>query len=157
MSGSSQDLPRTPLPLTSQHRNEIDKAVLKRVRRLGPDSLKMIIEDEGIDATTTERPLVLIMTQTIAVASEFLRREHLKGNLDEDVAWAEGTLKQHPELRGMIRHACQTQSFSHIADLGECMNQRYRCPSADSSGDTDIFQVPQASDPRARSLQGQRL
>ncbi|KAG1762192.1 hypothetical protein EDD22DRAFT_593162 [Suillus occidentalis] len=133
MSSSSQDLRSTPLPLTLQHRDEIDQIVLKRV----PSSyLKMIIEDEGANAATIKPLLAMVMIGTIDAVSELLRREHLEDNLDACVAWAEGTLQQHPELRGIIRHACQTRSFSHIADL-------------------DIFQKPQlqASDPRARSNQ----
>ncbi|KAG2137377.1 uncharacterized protein EDB93DRAFT_1330667, partial [Suillus bovinus] len=127
MSASSQDLPRTPLPLTLQHRDEIDQTVLKRVR---PSYLKTILEDEGANDAAIE----LIMTGTIWATSELLRRENLKDNLDVGVAWAEGTLQQRPELRGIIRHACQTRSFSHIADL-------------------DIFQIPQASDPPAPSAE----
>jgi hypothetical protein len=130
MSSSSQDLPRTPLSLKSQHRDEIDQIVLERVHS---SYLKMIIEDGGANAATTEPLLELVMIGTIDAVSKLLRREHLEDNLDAHVAWAEGTLQQHPELRGIIRHACQTRSFSHIADLGECMQcQRYRCPSADN-------------------------
>ncbi|KAG1776127.1 hypothetical protein EV702DRAFT_1231141 [Suillus placidus] len=128
-SSRSQDLPMTLLPLTSKHRDEIDQTVLKRV---DPDFVKMVIEDEGADATTTEPLLVLIMTQVIMVASTLLKREHLKDNLDMDMASTKKTLQQHPKLRGMIRHACQTRSFSQIADL-------------------EIFQIPQASDSPARS------
>ncbi|KAG1762984.1 hypothetical protein EV702DRAFT_1052031 [Suillus placidus] len=120
MSGSSrpQDLPMTLLPLTSKHRDEIDQTVLKRV---DPDDLKMVIEDEGADATTTELVLIMtqVMTQAIMVASTLLKREHLKDNLDVDMASTKKTLQQHPKLRGMIRHACQTRSFSQIADLDE--------------------------------------
>ncbi|KAG2339329.1 hypothetical protein BDR05DRAFT_624804 [Suillus weaverae] len=131
MSGSSrsQDLPMTLLPLTSKHRDEIDQTVLKKA---GPRVFEMILEDEGADPTTTEWLLVTVMSKVIAVASTLLKREHLKDNLDVSVALAEGTLQQHPELRGMIRHACQMRSFSQIADL-------------------EIFQIPQASDSPARS------
>ncbi|KAG2339339.1 hypothetical protein BDR05DRAFT_1003445 [Suillus weaverae] len=135
MSGSSrpQDPPMTLLPLTSKHRDEIDRTVLKRV---DPDFVKMVIENEGADATTTEPLLVLIMTQVMAqaimVASTLLKREHLKDNLDMGMAMMTETLQQHPELRGMIRHACQTRSFSQIADL-------------------EIFRIPQARDSPARS------
>jgi hypothetical protein len=94
----------------------------------------MIIEDGGANAATIEPLLERVMAGTIDAVSELLlRRGHLKDNLDARVAWAEGTLQQHPELRGIIRYVCQTRSFSHIADLGECMQcQLYRCPSVDN-------------------------
>ncbi|KIK38490.1 hypothetical protein CY34DRAFT_389369 [Suillus luteus UH-Slu-Lm8-n1] len=93
----------------------------------------MIIEDGGAIAATTKPLLEMVMIGTIEAVSELLRREHLEDNLDARMAWAEGTLQQHSELRGITRHACQTRSFSHFTDL-------------------DIFQKPQAqaSDPRAR-------
>ncbi|KAG2099584.1 uncharacterized protein F5147DRAFT_814009 [Suillus discolor] len=68
------------------------------------------------------------MSQTISAASRLLKREHLKGSLDTEVALAKKTLQKHPQLWEIIRHACQTRSFSHIADL-------------------ELFQIPQASDP----------
>ncbi|KAG1762739.1 hypothetical protein EV702DRAFT_1206236 [Suillus placidus] len=74
------------------------------------------------------------MTQVIVAASTLLKREHLKDNLDMGMAMTMKMeiLQQHPELRRMICHACQTRSFSQIADL-------------------EIFQIPQACDSPARS------
>jgi len=119
----------TLLPLTSQHRDEIDQTVLKIVH---PDVLKTIVQSEGADTTTTKSLLVLIIIHTISAASKLLKREHLKDNLDTDPALAEETLQQHPKLQEIIRRACEMRSFSHIADLGEHLCQRHRCPSADS-------------------------
>ncbi|KAG2047170.1 hypothetical protein BDR06DRAFT_964261 [Suillus hirtellus] len=129
MSGSistSQDLSTTPLPLTLQQRDEIDRVFLKAS---GP-ILKIISEDKEdttSDSDLLDYMLVSIMSQTLFAASRLLKREHFKDNLDLDMAQAE-TLQKHPQLRKIIRHACQTRSFSHIADL-------------------TIFQIPQASDP----------
>ncbi|KAG2158309.1 uncharacterized protein EDB93DRAFT_1325447 [Suillus bovinus] len=58
------------------------------------------------------------MSQTISAASKLLKREHLKGGLDTEVSSTKKTLQKHPQLLlEVIRHACQTRSFSHIADL----------------------------------------
>lgn len=121
----------TLLPLTSQHRDEIDQTVLERVP---PGALKMIVQSEGADTTTTKSLLVLIIIHTISAASKLLKREHLKDNLDTDPALAEETLQQHPKLQEIIRRACEMRSFSHIADL-------------------EIFQIPQTSDLPAPSSQ----
>jgi hypothetical protein len=128
MSGSSasQDLPMTLLPLTSQHRDEIDQTVLERVP---PGALKMIVQSEGADTTTTESLLVLI--NTILAASTLLKREHLEDNLDVNLALAKETLRQHPKLQEIIRRACEMRSFSHIADL-------------------EIYQIPQNTSPCRR-------
>ncbi|KAG1894748.1 uncharacterized protein F5891DRAFT_1061388 [Suillus fuscotomentosus] len=93
MSGStstSQDLPITLLPLTSQQRDELDRDFLK-----ANGSFLKILNEE--DAT-----------------SDLL--DYMLETLDLDMAQEE-TLQKHPQLREIIRHACQTRSFSHIADL----------------------------------------
>jgi len=107
----------TLLPLTLQHRDEIDQTVLRTVP---PDFLKTIVQSEGADTTTVESLLVVIYT--ILAASTLLKREHLKDNLDMNLASKE-TLQQHPKLQEIIRHACEMRSFSHIADLGERLCQ----------------------------------
>ncbi|KAG1801836.1 hypothetical protein EV424DRAFT_1559220 [Suillus variegatus] len=130
MSGStstSQDLPITLLPLTSQQRDELDRDFLK-----ANGSFLKIINEEDTTSDLLDYMLASIMLQTLLAASRLLKREHLKETLDLDMAQEE-TLQKHPQLREIIRHACQTRSFSHIADL-------------------TILQIPQASDP-VRSLQ----
>lgn len=62
------DLPRTPLPLTSQHRDKIDQTVLERVRS---SYLKMIIEDGGANAATIEPLLERVMAGTIEAAVNY--------------------------------------------------------------------------------------
>ncbi|KAG2095463.1 uncharacterized protein F5147DRAFT_718410 [Suillus discolor] len=127
MSGSTstpQDLPITLLPLTSQQRDELDRDLLEA----NGSFLKMINEDkEAATSDFLDSMLASIMERTLWAASRLLKREHLKDNLDLDMA-REATLHRHPQLREIIRHACRTRSFSHIADL-------------------TIFQIPQATDP----------
>ncbi|KAG1772103.1 hypothetical protein EDD22DRAFT_842487 [Suillus occidentalis] len=82
------------------------------MRSIKPYSKELALTSSRAGAIHTELALLgRIMTQTIAAASELLKREHLKDNLDVNVAL------KHPELWGIMRHACQTRSFSHIADL----------------------------------------
>ncbi|KAG2141144.1 uncharacterized protein EDB93DRAFT_639299 [Suillus bovinus] len=116
-----QDLPMTPLPLTSQQRDEIDRDLLEATSTF----LKIINEDK--EATTSDFMFMAIISQTLFRTSILLNRENMKDNLDLDMALEE-TLQKHPQLRAIIRHACQTRSFSRIADL-------------------KIFQKHQASDP----------
>ncbi|KAG2097938.1 uncharacterized protein F5147DRAFT_816196 [Suillus discolor] len=101
------DISGSSLPLTSQHCDEIDRIVLE----------KTDLEDERANATITDPRLVWIMLQIILATSRLLKREHLKGSLDTEVASTKKTLHKHPQLREIIRHACQTRSFTRIADL----------------------------------------
>ena len=106
----SQDLPVAPLPLTQIHRDELNEAIHKRVRRL-----RQLITESAIPA---DEFLVTIVLYTIQEASRFLRRENKKDTLDADMG-DEQTLKQYPQLRDIIRTAFQTSSFDKIADLSE--------------------------------------
>ncbi|KAG1840980.1 hypothetical protein C8R48DRAFT_739736, partial [Suillus tomentosus] len=146
-SSTSQDLPITLLPLTLQQRDEIDSRVLLKGQGQFP-ILKIISEDtEDTTSDLLDYMLVSIMEErTLLAASRLLKCEHLKDNLDLDMAQEE-TLQKHPQLREIICHACQTRSFSHIADLSECSCQCHRRPPASVAGNAEIFQIPQASDP----------
>lgn len=126
MSNSSRspvDLPLAPLPLTSQQRDELDRAILKRLSDLlpGPDE----IPDQTHIVFTMELKDWLcrsIVREIIQETSYFLKRENIKNTLRVDIDMKnEGTLQEHPQLRDIIREVCQTRlNFTRIADLSEC-------------------------------------
>lgn len=126
MSNSSRspvDLPIAPLPLTSQQRDELDRAILKRLSDLlpGPDE----IPDQTHIVFTMELKDWLcrsIVREIIQETSYFLKRENIKNTLRVDIDMKnEGTLQEHPQLRDIIREVCQTRlNFTRIADLSEC-------------------------------------
>jgi hypothetical protein len=118
-SGSALDLLVAPLPLTPKHRDELDEAILERVSDL---------LDEIPNPAHTEVTMALsdwtcrsIVMDIIQETSYFLKRENLKNVLRVDIDMKnEQTLQEHPQLRDIIRVACQTRSnFTRIADLSE--------------------------------------
>jgi hypothetical protein len=76
------------------------------MRSIKPYSKELALASSRAGAIHTELALLgCIMTQTIAAASELLKREHLKDNLDVNVAL------KHPEVRGIMRHACLSDAL----------------------------------------------
>jgi hypothetical protein len=100
----SDDLHISPLPLTQNHRDELDAAILEQVE----DSL-----DDDSDFAC-----ISILRITVLCANDLLERENMKDNLDIKMA-SKRTLQQHPKLRDIIRASCQSRHFASIADLSE--------------------------------------
>jgi hypothetical protein len=116
------DLPIAPLPLTSKHRDELDRAILERL------SDYEIPNQTHIEVTMELQDWICrsIVRDIIQETSYFLKRENLKNTLRVDIDMKnEGTLQEHPQLRDIIREVCQTRSnFTRIADLSECLCAR---------------------------------
>lgn len=164
MSNSSRspvDLPIAPLPLTSQQRDELDRAILKRLSDLlpGPDE----IPDQTHIVFTMELKDWLcrsIVREIIQETSYFLKRENIKNTLRVDIDMKnEGTLQEHPQLRDIIREVCQTRlNFTRIADLSECFVHSSRLEYIlVLTVVGEIFQISESGNTPTPSAQGQRL
>jgi hypothetical protein len=160
LSGSPVDLPIAPLPLTSKHRDELDRAILERL------SDYEIPNQTHIEVTVELKDWICrsIVRDIIQETSYFLKRENLKNTLRVDIDMKnEGTLQEHPQLRDIIREVCQTRSnFTRIADLSECLCTRWymiRLPHDDRADSYvgEIFQISESGNTPAPSAQGQRL
>ena len=95
----------SPLPLTQNHRDELDAAVLANV------------EDNLVNPS--DSTCISILRETVLCANDLLEREYgMKDTLDRKMV-SKRTLQQHPKLRDIIRASCQSRHFASIADLSE--------------------------------------
>jgi hypothetical protein len=104
------------LSLTQQLRDELNTAIIKTcevaVKAIRDRSMPHDIPEEHI--------LCAIVFQTIETANTLLQREQVNIILDVDRANFL-VCRQHPELRDVVRTACQTGEFGGIVDLGKSL------------------------------------
>ncbi|KAG1769565.1 hypothetical protein EV702DRAFT_1271245, partial [Suillus placidus] len=113
-SSGSPHLPVAPLSLTSEQRDELEQAILERVQIGGLFQISGLL-----DCAPSNALCDFIVAAVLRESSRFLKRENLKNVLRVDIDMMDGqTLQQHPQLRDIIREACETRSnFTRIADL----------------------------------------
>ncbi|KAG1777972.1 hypothetical protein EV702DRAFT_1196772 [Suillus placidus] len=129
MPSGSQDLPVAPLPLTQTQRDELDQAI----HTAGMTLLRKIRESE----TAHTNLELALLAFAFSLTTHMLNRTNLKNVLDPDMLTL-ATIQQHPQLRKMIRNACQTDS-----------------PLLTVTGNAEMLQNSDASPPMSKLAQGQ--
>jgi hypothetical protein len=121
-SSGSPDLLVAPLPLTPKHRDELEQAISERVGAV----LNLVLP--GLIESAPNALCDTIVMHIMHESSDFFKRRNLKDVLRDRINVID-ELRQHPQLRDIIRKACETRSnFTHIADLSECLCTPYLCP-----------------------------
>ncbi|KAG1737634.1 hypothetical protein EDB19DRAFT_1909614 [Suillus lakei] len=105
-------LPMASLPLTQTQRNELDQTIHGALGRFILDS----IEDPEIADMNLNAELIMVLRCVLFETSRVLKHNELV-NVLEPPDFAKDIVERHPQLREMIRQACQTKSFSPIIDL----------------------------------------
>jgi hypothetical protein len=103
------------LSLTQQFCDELNTTISK----ICGDSVDLICS-RSLPSSTEEYVLSGIMYKTIETANALLQRDKVDFTLDLKVV-DPLVFEQYPELRDVVRTACQTGEFGSIVDLGESL------------------------------------
>jgi hypothetical protein len=103
------------LSLTQQFCDELNTTIFK----ICGDSVEVICS-RSLPSDTEVFVLFGIMFQTIETANALLQRDKVNFTLDLKMM-KPLVFKRYPELRDVVRTACQTGEFGSIVDLGESL------------------------------------
>jgi hypothetical protein len=105
-------------PLTQQLHVELNE--IMRTTRWG--LVKVIRDGSLTDFIVQEYALAGVVFETIQITNSLLQREEVNVILDLGMANVLA-FQQHPELRNIVRTACQTGKFGAIASQGESLSK----------------------------------
>jgi len=121
-SPTSRDIPVAPLPLSQEHRDELNSTILAEIK---PVLQCLSTSKSGMNPDLEDSFFWMILHAIIEQTNSLLSRENLHEIIEPRTVANQEIFEYYPELRGLIRGVVQTHDFVSLAELREYCFSRY--------------------------------